>query len=200
MTDAEWNVSDDVRPMLRHLRDSWQGDEPELDRFLHRYYVASCRRLWILLPLEASRRCVEVAERFLDGKATAEELSAAEYEAEGAAFLFERWAEIGQRIGLPFSDLEPDRVAACINEFKAISPEDLKPLIGNKADPNEFESPRDVLGAVAYLVSMSSCYHGLCPKDAIEDLYSPFLSAALLREMVSEWRANRVTRPLEAQP
>lgn len=184
MTDAEWNASDDVRPMLRYLRDSWQGDEAELDRLLHRYYVASCRRLWKLLPLEASRTCVEVAERFLDGKATAEELSAAEYEAEGAAFLFERWDEIGRRTGLTFHDLEPDRVSACIRQFEAIPPEDLERLIG-KADPNEFESPRDVLGAVAYLVSMSSCYHGLHPKNVIEDLYAPFLSADLLREMVA---------------
>ena len=199
MTDADWNTSDDVRAMLRHLRSSWRGDEAELERLLHRYYLACCRRLWKLLPLEESRRCVEVAERFLDGQATASELSAAEYDAEGAAFLFERWAEVGERTGLPFRDLEPERVASCIEQFEAIPPEVVLELIG-QIDPNRSPTPRELLLETGMLVSIVACYPRVDPKDSIESRFASFLSAPLLREMIGASREHRERRSSEDQP
>jgi hypothetical protein len=99
-----WLRSDDVTAMLRHLRASWRGELASLDRLLRRYYLACCRRIWKLLPMDESRRGVEVAEHHLAGDATDEELRKAEWHAEGAAVLFQEG----------FEDFEPEKVARCI--------------------------------------------------------------------------------------
>jgi hypothetical protein len=59
--------------MLTYLRDAGQLS----DRKARLFGLACCRRVWHLLVEERFRRAVEVAERYSDGKATAEELSAA---------------------------------------------------------------------------------------------------------------------------
>ncbi|HKA21315.1 MAG TPA: hypothetical protein VKN18_23765 [Blastocatellia bacterium] len=51
---------------------------------MKRYYLACCRVIWELLPQDASRNGVKVAERELDGLASATEIYEAEYHAEGA--------------------------------------------------------------------------------------------------------------------
>jgi len=89
MTEKEWHPSDDVPAMLQALSSNWSGAETDLARLTHRYLLACCRSIWWLLPLEASRRGGEVAERFLDGFATRKELGQASYQAEGAAFYLE---------------------------------------------------------------------------------------------------------------
>lgn len=65
MTEKEWHPSDDVPAMLQALSSNWSGAETDLARLTHRYLLACGRSIWWLLPLEASRRGVEVAERFL---------------------------------------------------------------------------------------------------------------------------------------
>jgi hypothetical protein len=79
--------------MLQHLRASWRGERADLDRLLRRYYVACCRRIWKLLPMDESRRCVETVERHLVGDATDEDLRKAEWHAEGAAVIFKEGFE-----------------------------------------------------------------------------------------------------------
>jgi hypothetical protein len=86
MTQAEWLHSTDAPAMLEALWEASGGDEVVLVPMLHRYFVACCRRIWRLLPQEASRRGIEVAERYLAGKATDEELSEVNWHVEGAAF------------------------------------------------------------------------------------------------------------------
>src|SRR4051794_28122100 len=110
MTKSEWLESDDAGAMIEYL---WQrrgvsprtidlafgGDmtqpalaqdeSADLVRALHRFYLASCRGIWKLLPQEASRRGVELAERFIVGRASAEELNELNYHVEGAAFLID---------------------------------------------------------------------------------------------------------------
>jgi hypothetical protein len=71
MTEREWLQATNPDVMIKFLR----GKPSE--RKLKLFAVACCRQFWHLLTDERSRRAVEVAERYADGKATAEELAAA---------------------------------------------------------------------------------------------------------------------------
>ncbi len=55
-------------------------------RFVRETPLADGRKVWDLLTDERSRRAVEVAERYADGKATAQELAAARAAAYAAAY------------------------------------------------------------------------------------------------------------------
>jgi hypothetical protein len=71
MTEAEWLACADPQPMLVSLR----GQASE--RKLRLIACACCRRLWHLLVGKQGRQAVEVAERFADGLAGQDEVSAA---------------------------------------------------------------------------------------------------------------------------
>jgi hypothetical protein len=75
MTEAEWETSDWPEGMLRVIRQTISV------RKLRLYACACCRRVWQWLPDERSRKAVEVSERYADGLATEEELSAAQQKA-----------------------------------------------------------------------------------------------------------------------
>lgn len=74
MTEDEWLACIEPDPMLVFLRNKAR------DRKLRLFAVACCRSIWHLLPNQAARVVVEVAERFADGLATEHELAAAEGE------------------------------------------------------------------------------------------------------------------------
>lgn len=67
MTEAEWLASTDPRPMLEFLRGKAS------DRKLRLFACACCRRIWGWLG-EKSRHAIEVTERYLEGRASLEEL------------------------------------------------------------------------------------------------------------------------------
>jgi hypothetical protein len=69
MTEDEWLVCTDPRPMLESLRDKVS------ERKLRLFMVACCRRVWNALEEDDRQAPVEVAERFADGQADAEELA-----------------------------------------------------------------------------------------------------------------------------
>ena len=71
MTESEFAVAADPRPMLKRMR-GWISS-----RRLRLYGCACCRRIWNWIPEGRYRNCIEVAERFADGDADEEARQAA---------------------------------------------------------------------------------------------------------------------------
>jgi hypothetical protein len=71
MTESEWHACTDPQTLLAAL-----GDGPE-ERELRLLACACCRRVGYLITDRASRRAIEVAERFADGTASEQELARA---------------------------------------------------------------------------------------------------------------------------
>lgn len=74
VTEADWLPSKDPLLMLAIL-EPWAADEVVSDRQLRLFVCACSRRLWHLLTDER-RKDVELAERFVDGIASREEIAA----------------------------------------------------------------------------------------------------------------------------
>ena len=184
MTEAEWLGSTDVGLMLRWFRQQWTGPEADLDRLILRYLLACCRRIWPLLLMHASRYGVEVAERYLDGKASREEYDRAEYHAEGAAYSFfcgfdEPDAE--EPLTSPQRDSQR-RIASMVRVVEAIPPDEFRRLVNLRAGEVIPHTGR-LLEHAAYFVDSVLCYDRVKHKERIEE-YHLFLPTALLREMV----------------
>ena len=83
MTEQEWLACTDPNSMLEFLR----GRASE--RKFRLYLCGGCRQITHLFFRHQSFACVEVAERFADGRATQEELERAEWDAESPTFGYE---------------------------------------------------------------------------------------------------------------
>ena len=191
MTEAEWHRSDDAGAMLDYL---WQGRarrpdgiglrfggdmlesnaasgvDDELELSLHRFYLDSCRGIWKLLPQKASRRGVELAEQFLAGAATAEEVSKYNWDVEAAAFCIDY-------------DTAPDNIACWVAEVRALPEAELRSMLHPPAAASEVE-PRELLLGAAYFADYAMVYPSFRPQGPPPRSYRPFLSAEVLRRHV----------------
>jgi hypothetical protein len=83
MTEQEWLTSDDPAALLDWCQSSANNGSDlgpycnhfVSDRKLRLFAVACCRHIWQFLTDERSRKAVEVAERYADGRAMEEQLS-----------------------------------------------------------------------------------------------------------------------------
>lgn len=71
MTEAQWAACSSPEAMLNYLTDRASP------RKLRLYAIGCCRRIWHLLKDDRCRHAVEVAQRFVDGRATVFDLEAA---------------------------------------------------------------------------------------------------------------------------
>jgi hypothetical protein len=190
VTEVEWNHSDDAGAMLDHLWAQYgisapdidvrfggdlcnglpQGDPTGLDRALHRYYLASCRGIWRLLPQEASRRGVELAEQFLAGSVSGEDVSEYNWHVEGAAFCID------------YNTLPVD-IERWVAEVRALPAAELRSMLHPPEAADEIEL-RELLKRAAYFVDYATIYPSLSPKGPPPASYRLFLSAAVLRQHV----------------
>ncbi len=212
MTDEEWLTSDDSIAMLAALRANWQGTEDELVRLTHRYLLACCRAIWKLLPLEASRRGVEITERYIEGRATSDEFSSAEWAAEGAAFFLEPFdwppaeddpnepeqvREMHDRARRELEE-EPDeikearrqheedrkaRIALLVADLEAMPVDELRRMV-RTTEGAESVPPRRLLADAAYFADCAMFYPSVATREGFIERYPQFLSAALLRQLV----------------
>jgi hypothetical protein len=191
MTEAEWHNSDDAGAMIDFLwqqhgvsphgidlrfggdvreNDASEDAAADLDRTLHRFYLASCRGIWKLLPQEESRRGVEMAEQYLAGTVSGDELSKYNWHVEGAAFCIDYNAA-------------PDDIGRWVAEIRALPATELRSMLHPPEAAYEIE-PRELLKWAAYFVDYAMIYPSLSPKGPPPASYRPFLSAALLRQHV----------------
>lgn len=190
MTEAEWHRSDDAGAMLDFLwqrrgvspegidlrfgsdvRGSGAGDD--LTRSLHRFYLASCRRIWPLLPQVASRHGVELAEQFLAGEATAEWVSEYNWHTEGAAFRIDYAAAPG----------DAEAIAQWVADVRALPAGELRAMLHPPETADGVE-PRELLLRAAYFADYAMVYPSLRPHGTPPDSYRLFLSAEVLRRHV----------------
>ncbi|MBX7105469.1 MAG: hypothetical protein K1X57_15395 [Gemmataceae bacterium] len=172
MTVAEWHWSDDAGAMLDFF---WQQSEGSADSLslrlsLHRFYLASCRGIWPLLPQEASRRGIELAEQFTTGKVTAEEVSKYNWHTEGAAFVLDY-------------DTAPEDIARWVADVRSLPVDDLRAML-HPPGTGDLVEPRELLKRAAYFADYAMIYPRLRPHGPPPGSFRPFLSAAVLRQHV----------------
>lgn len=104
--------------------EDWEKNKPILLP-LYKYYLASCRKIWDLLPQEESRKGIELAERYVRNEVKYSELIDYNYYVEAAAFTFE-------------SDKYKQEINSWVNSVNTHSSNLLKKIRDNK---NLQESP-----------------------------------------------------------
>jgi hypothetical protein len=177
MNEAEWLSSDDAGAMLEflfHRRVPMaERERNSLTRSLHRFYLASCRGIWPLLPQEASRRGIELAEQFISGETTVENVREYNWHTEGAAF----------RIDYAAAEGDMDAVAGWVAEVEALPAQELRAMLHPLRTADEIE-PRELLKRAAYFADYAMIYPDLRPLRPPPMSYRPFLSAEILRQHV----------------
>lgn len=154
----------------RMIAGAWQRDvarEKLVEQF-HGFYVACARRIFPLLPQEESRAGIRIAEKYLAGDATRQELSAQNWSTEGAAFVFDY-------------DTEPDEIAKWLAEVEAIPDSQVAGLLNDCYEPNTIDA-RDVLLNAAYFADHAMIFPFCSRLEHVPRNYIPFLNIDLFQE------------------
>jgi hypothetical protein len=176
MNETEWLSSDDASAMLEFLfhrrRNMNEVARKSLTCALHKFYLASCRAIWRLLPQEASRKGVELAEQFLVGKATSERVREYNRCTEAAAFC------------LQWPDAEDMEAIACwVAQIDALPARELRAMLHPPSTADEID-PLELLRRAAFFADYAMVYPNLrSPRPPLK-CYRPFLSAEILRQHV----------------
>ena len=170
MTEQEWLACTDPVSLLDHL------DRPQGDRKLFLFALACCRAIWPLLPQAEMRHGVEVAERFAEGKATADDLDAADWRLEGALY-----GGVGYYANRP-EVKPPQEMARWVEDLQALPTEQLVAMAwgGHEDLPTDFLGLLKDAGHFAdHVLVMNSCE----PHSPTLAWYSRFLNPLLLRDI-----------------
>src|SRR5262245_21577277 len=79
--EALWRVCSDPVQMINLLEPAF-ADEVISDRKIRLFVCACCRRVWHRLSAETRQNHVELAERYVDGRATREEFDVVDWDRE----------------------------------------------------------------------------------------------------------------------
>ncbi|GLQ72997.1 hypothetical protein GCM10007932_23570 [Vibrio penaeicida] len=136
---------------------------------LYKFYLSTCRKIWPLLIQEESRKGIELAERFVDGKVKWRCVSDYNWHVEGAAFRFED-PQDQEQIDTWVKDVERNHCEI----VDKLSNEDGKVICTQK-----------LLKQAAYFADCAMMYPSIQPKGLLNDEYNKFLCPKLLRQYVS---------------
>lgn len=147
MTNADWETATEPNAMLTLLK----GRTGNRKVRLIACGIARC--VWDDMPSDISRRAVEIAERFADGLATAEELRGAYRAARDEAWEIS-WGEDASIYYAAAATAEEFSVRAAENAVKSLGPRPvhcdvIRDLFGNPFEPTEFDSAWRSVEAVA---------------------------------------------------
>lgn len=165
--------STNVHALILAVRDNWRGSPDELERRLHHYYLLCCRRIWRLLPQHESRKGVEIAEQYLAGRVSAEDLMDANYYAEGAAFNIDY-------------NSDPENIERWVREVEAMPRDELRAMLVEE-DPTVGLEPRKLLLRAAYFADYAMMYPKMRRKEPPEN-YAIFFAPDLFREVFGDSR------------
>jgi hypothetical protein len=173
MTEQEWLACTDPTEMMYV-----SGEQGRLTERRDRYFsCACCRRIWHLLPDEASRTAVRVAEHYLDGLASVELLDAA---SRAAAILHGSAANAAAGAAFPRRELGNNGIDVAAHAADAVV----------YADPRFFSGSADRDSAVRAGSAERSAQ-----ADLLRDIIgNPFRPAPRVDPRVVAWNAGTVVK------
>jgi hypothetical protein len=124
-----------------------------------------------LLPHEESRRGVEMAEQWLAGAVSDEELSRYNWDVEGEAFCIDY-------------NTAPEDVERWVAAVQALPAAELRSMVHLPQTADKV-GPRELLRRAAYFADYAMVYPSLGPQAPPPVSYRPFLSAQVLRRHVA---------------
>ena len=136
---------------------------------LYKFYLSACRNIWPLLTQEESRKGIELAEGFVEGKVKWDSVSEYNWYVEGAAFYFEDPAD-QERIDIWIKDVE-SQSSDLINKIRN--------------DSEEKNCTQELLKQAAYFADYAMIYPSIQPKGSPYDAFNKFLCPKLLRQYVN---------------